>query len=158
LALWHEKTGEAAAKDEAFRSFTWASYACDANGVVKVGPDDNEGYWFSDGYGDYIRHFLRGLGAIPEWAPPHEARVLRTTSIVTSVARETGLLRWATADASSTDVVRLPSAPKSVKAGGVALEARTDLAQDGFVQTSLSNGGVALRVAHGSAREVEISY
>ena len=33
------------------------------------GPDRDRRFWFSDGYGDYIRHFMAGLGAVPEWAP-----------------------------------------------------------------------------------------
>jgi len=32
------------------------------------------GSWFSDGYGDYIRHFMEGLAAVPEWAPAGTGR------------------------------------------------------------------------------------
>ncbi len=55
-ALWYEKNGDTAAKEKAFRSFNWASYMCRENGAVLVGPVDQT-IWFSDGYGDYIRHF-----------------------------------------------------------------------------------------------------
>jgi hypothetical protein len=68
LALWYERTGDEAAREKAFRSFNWASYMCDRRGVVRVGPTE-QSFWFSDGYGDYIRHFMAGLSSVPEWAP-----------------------------------------------------------------------------------------
>lgn len=39
----------------------------EAHVIVNVGPNPREGFWFSDGYGDYIRHFMAGLGSVPEW-------------------------------------------------------------------------------------------
>ena len=63
LALWAEATGDASARERAARSLAWATYACDPSGVVAVGEDAREGWWFSDGYGDYIRHFLVAMGA-----------------------------------------------------------------------------------------------
>ncbi|HZU81268.1 MAG TPA: hypothetical protein VE987_00045, partial [Polyangiaceae bacterium] len=84
-ALWFEATGDRRALELAARSLNWATYACDDRGVVSVGEDKNEGWWFSDGYGDYIRHFLLAMGAVPEWAPSDETHLLRSTSIVTHV-------------------------------------------------------------------------
>ena len=37
-ALWAERTGDAAAREQAFRAFNWATYMADARGVVRVGP------------------------------------------------------------------------------------------------------------------------
>ena len=37
-ALWFERTGERAAREKAVRAFNWATYMCDARGVVRVGP------------------------------------------------------------------------------------------------------------------------
>ena len=83
LALWHERTGDPVAREKAFRSFNWASYMCDRRGVVRVGPLEAS-HWFSDGYGDYIRHFMVGMGAVPDWAPG-EDHLLRSSSVVTDV-------------------------------------------------------------------------
>ena len=52
--------------------------------MVRVGPVE-ESLWFSDGYGDYLRHFMVGMGSVPEWAPPREDHLLRSTSIVPEV-------------------------------------------------------------------------
>jgi len=71
-ALWHEVTGDQDSKEQAYRSFNWATYSSRENGLVKPSLDEGTGYWFSDGYGDYMRHFQRGMASVPEWAPANE--------------------------------------------------------------------------------------
>jgi hypothetical protein len=120
LALWSEKTGDTAAREKAFRSFNWASYMCDERGVVRVGPVE-ESHWFSDGYGDYIRHFMAGMGAVPEWAPPGEDHLVRSSSVVTEVAYEPGRVRYRTFDDDGEEVLRLSFTPETVTADGAPL-------------------------------------
>src|SRR5215467_7433580 len=86
-ALWYELAGDTEAKEKAFRSFNWASYMCRENGWVNVGPID-QSLWFSDGYGDYIRHFLAGMASVEESAPDKQTHLLRSTSIITDVTYE----------------------------------------------------------------------
>ena len=113
LALWSERTGDVEARAKAFRSFNWASYMCDRRGVVQVGPVETS-HWFSDGYGDYIRHFMAGMGAVPEWAPAGQDHLLRSSSVVTDVAYAPGTVRYRTFDAQGEEVLRLSFAPASV--------------------------------------------
>ncbi|HVQ30651.1 MAG TPA: hypothetical protein VMV21_13770, partial [Vicinamibacteria bacterium] len=113
LALWSERTGDLEARAKAFRSFNWASYMCDRRGVVQVGPVETS-HWFSDGYGDYIRHFMVGMGAVPEWAPAGQDHLLRSSSVVTDVAYAPGTVRYRTFDAQGEEVLRLSFAPASV--------------------------------------------
>ena len=120
LALWHERTGDPVAREKAFRSFNWASYMCDRRGVVRVGPTETS-YWFSDGYGDYIRHFMAGLGAIPEWAPSKEDHLLRSSSVVTEVAYGPGTVRYRAFDDAGEEVLRLSFVPKTVTADATPL-------------------------------------
>jgi hypothetical protein len=122
LALWHQKTGDRGAKEKAFRSFNWASYMCDTRGVVRVGPVEKS-YWFSDGYGDYIRHFMAGVGAVPEWAPADEDHILSSSSVVTEVAYSPGAVRYSTFDDAGEEVLRLSFAPRTVLADGEPLAA-----------------------------------
>ena len=65
-ALLFARTGDAAAREKAYRAFNWATYMTRDNGVVIDGPEVGN-CWFTDGYGDYIRHFLVGISAVPEW-------------------------------------------------------------------------------------------
>jgi len=121
LALWHERTGEALALEKAFRSFNWASYMCDRRGVVRVGPVESS-HWFSDGYGDYIRHFMIGLGAVPAWSAPGEDHLLRSSSIVTDVAYAPGQVRYRTFDDAGEERLRLSFVPRAVTADGAELK------------------------------------
>ncbi len=118
LALWSEVTGDPGAKERAFRSFNWASYAERENGLVKTSIDEGTGYWFSDGYGDYMRHFLRGMASVPEWAPTNENHLLRSTSVVRSAFYGAYSMAYVTYDKSASEVVKLRRKPKWVRCGG----------------------------------------
>jgi hypothetical protein len=64
-----------------------ATYFADDQGrIACCGLDYADSYWFDDGYGDHIRHYLWAMGAIPEFAPAGENHVLRSSSVVTHVA------------------------------------------------------------------------
>ena len=130
-ALWYEVTRDNAAKEKAFRSFNWASYMCRRNGVVNVGPVD-QSIWFIDGYGDYIRHFMAGLGSVPEWAPPRENHLLRSSSIVQSVSYLPDEVNYKTFDAAASQVLRLDFTPRRVLADGQELPKRADRGEVGW--------------------------
>lgn len=151
-ALWFEKTGDQAAKEKAFRSFNWATYMCREDGRVLVGPIDQT-IWFSDGYGDYIRHFMAGLGAVPEWAPPGENHLLRSTSVVLEVAYSPKSVAYRTFDSASSEVLRLNFTPLRVLADGKALLARRSLDAEGW---TFDSGQGVLRLRHVASHEIEM--
>jgi hypothetical protein len=155
-ALWYEATGDLAARDRAARSLNWATYMCDDRGIVSVGENKNEGYWFSDGYGDYIRHFLAAMAAVPDWAPPGESHLLRSTSVVTHVEYGRGRTEWSTFDADGVETLRLPARPAAVTAAGVALEERADLDAAGYVVRLLASGDAVVRVRHAARGPVVV--
>lgn len=156
-ALWFEATGDVAAKETALRALAWASYWCDDRGMVKVGPDDREGYWFSDGYGDYVRHFLVAMAAVPEWAPPHEDHLLRSSSIVTSLDRSGDGLKYGVFDDRGDEVLRLSHAPKSVTLDGRAIDRVDDRAAEGFVVEPLASD-VVVRIHRERGRAVAVAW
>jgi hypothetical protein len=148
-ALWFERTGDPWYKDQAERFFNLATYMCHENGVVSVGPNW-PGSWWSDGYGDYIRHFMEGLAAVPEWAPVDQDHLLRSTSVVRTISYSPKRLDYTTFDAEAADVLRMTAKPKSVLAGGVPLNERKDLDATGWTWQKLSKGGV-LRLQRNAA-------
>jgi hypothetical protein len=75
-AMWYEHSGDRWFKEEAYRFFNHASYMAEPDGVVQTGHNWGAEIWFSDGYTDYIRHFMEGLAAVPEWAPAGENHLL----------------------------------------------------------------------------------
>ena len=81
-AMWYELSGDKWFKEEAYRHFNHATYMTEPDGIVQVGHNWGGEIWFSDGYTDYIRHFMEGLAAVPEWAPSGENHLLRSSSII----------------------------------------------------------------------------
>ena len=152
-ALYAQATGDATAKTSAYYSLNWATYMARNNGVVIDGPEVNN-QWFTDGYGDYIRHFLTSMQAFPEWAPAGKTHVTGSTSLVNSVTYGAASLTYTTADRAAVDALRLAFAPTSVTADGAALPRTDDLTStDGW--TFDTTTGV-LRVRH-SGRSVVVS-
>lgn len=72
-------TGDRFHYDNAVRQLNWATYMVNNDGK-NIYPNDAN--WLTDGYGDYVRHFLRAIAAIPELAPSDEERILSSTSVI----------------------------------------------------------------------------
>ncbi len=158
VALWFEATGDDAARETAARSLNWATYTCDTNGVVAVGEDNNEGWWFSDGYGDYVRHFLVAMGAVPEWAPARENHVVRSTSTVTRISYTPNRVAFTTFDAEATETLRLVAEPAEVRVAGEPILRSEDTADQGYTLAALPSGGVVMRLHHRRRGEVVLSW
>ena len=155
-AMYYEKTGDTRYREEAYRFFNFATYVCEDNGYVWVGPDWKTS-WFSDGYGDYIRHFIDGLGAVPEWAPAGENHLLRSTSVVQRISYADNGITYKTFDSNAAEVFRLASKPQNITVSGSVLPEVPQLTGKGWNWDALENGGV-LRVVRDSGNEVKISY
>jgi len=152
-ALYYEKTGEAPFKEKAFRSFNWASYMAHEDGLITEAMAE-DAFWYSDGYADYIRHFLAGMGSVPEWAPPGESHLLRSSSVVQKVSYSPNEVRYTTFDTDSTDVLRLAFTPAHVTADGAALQSRSDLNQPGWTFDAAQG---ALRLRHQHSHEIVVA-
>jgi len=158
LALWHETTGDAGAKARAFRSFNWATYSARENGLVKTSLDEGTGYWFSDGYGDYMRHFQRGMASVPEWAPADEDHLLGSTSVVRSIRYSEREITYVTFDRRSREVLRLRRAPQAVRAGNAPLPQLNALSSgaQGYTVDPFAPRGCAVRIQHQSDALIRI--
>ena len=64
------------------RNLNWATYMVDTDGKNRYYRDD---VWLTDGYGDYVRHYLRAMAAVAELAPPDQNHLLRTRSVVRTI-------------------------------------------------------------------------
>ena len=157
-AMYYEKTGDGAARENAFRSTNYATYFAADNGVVSCCGHTyrQPGTWFSDGYGDYLRHIMWVMGAIPELAPIGENHLVRSSSVVQDVKYGNNSVEYTTFDDSSTAVLRLAFKPGKVTAGGRTLRMRNDLTAPGWTWRPLESGGVA-RVHHRGGRKVTIT-
>lgn len=155
-AIYAERTGDAQAREDAFRSMNYATYFAASDGRVSCcGVDFGGQYWFSDGYSDYLRHFNWIMGALPELAPAGENHLLRSTSVVQKIRYDSGRVEYKTFDHAAIEVLRLAFRPSRVSAGNVALSARGDLSQEGYTIEQVSNDYV-LRLRHAQSGAVRI--
>jgi hypothetical protein len=159
-ALWYEVTGDIDSRERAFRSFNWATYSSRENGLVKTSLDEGTGYWFSDGYGDYMRHFQRGMASVPEWAPANGSHLLGSTSVVRDVRYGEKEIRYVTFDKSSREVLRLREAPVSIRAGSknIARVQRLQADADGYSIEPVTGGGFVVRIRHTQSGKVTVSF
>ena len=129
-ALYAEATGNATYKEQAIRSFNWASYLACEDGTVTVGVDRPDYYnqcWFTDGYFDYVPHFIDGMAAVPELAPADSDHMLRSTSVVQAIDYQPYQVSYRTFDASGSQTLRLTFEPREVLADGKPLVCRASV-------------------------------
>jgi len=153
-ALWYERTGDEWFKEEAFRNFNHATYMAEPDGVIQTGHNWGSEIWFSDGYTDYIRHFMEGLAAIPEWVPVGN-HLLKSTSAVQKIKYEANKISFTTFDNQSEVVLRLVSKPKSVTVSGKVLKQLSQPGGDGYVWKALNKGGV-LKLKYSNGNDVVV--
>jgi hypothetical protein len=152
-ALLYEKTGDLVAKEKAYRSFNWATYMARSTGVVIDGPDVNN-QWFSDGYGDYIRHFMTGMGAVPEWSPASQTHLVQSNSVIKSITYGVNTLSYTTFNSSSTEVLHISYNPVLITVDGVELPHRSDLSQPGW---TLDIATKTLKIYHTNGTNIVIN-
>jgi len=137
------------------RSLSYATYFARDGRISCCGQRPGNTFWFSDGYGDYLRSFNWAMAAMPELAPKRQSHLLGSSSVVQSVAYSQGSVAYRTFDAGSTEVLRLRFRPRSVTAGA-ALAERDDLAAEGYVVRPLGGGDYAIRIRHDRSRRIRI--
>ena len=151
-ALYSQMTGNTSAKTEAYYSLNWSTYMARRNGVVIDGPQVNN-QWFTDGYGDYIRHFLTSMQAFPEWAPSGQTHLTGSTSLVRNITYAAGAVSYTTADPAATDSLRLNFAPQSVVVDGRTLTRNSALDREGWTYDSATG---VMRIRHDSGTAVQV--
>jgi hypothetical protein len=149
-AMWYEHSYDKWFKEEAYRFFNHASYMAEPDGVVQTGHNWGSEIWFSDGYTDYIRHFMEGLAAVPDWSPAGENHLLRSTSVVQKIKYLDKQITYQTYDKTAKEVIRLAAKPLAVNVDGVAIKETKNPANEGWLWEPLATGGV-LRVNHSGA-------
>ncbi|MDD4193171.1 MAG: hypothetical protein PHI28_17680 [Mangrovibacterium sp.] len=155
-AMWYALGKSEWYKTEAFENFNWATYCTSKSGFVSVGPDWMHA-WFSDGYSDYIKHFLDGMAAIPQWAPAGENHLLGYTSVVQKINYGIDLIAYRTFLPESTETLRLTKLPKEITVDGKQLKRVDNLTSgEGWKWEKLKEGGL-LRIKHLAGREITIN-
>ncbi len=153
MELWYTAlSGDTIYKTNAIRTLNWATYTVNWDGKNRYIRDD---IWLTDGYGDYIRHYLRSMSACPELAPSHKNKLLSSSSVVIKVNYSPNRISYQTFDSSSREVLRLKTKPEKILADNIELTENNELIADSWKWTSLDNGGV-LSINHKNSNKIII--
>lgn len=149
-------TGDKTAVEKAIRQLNWATYMVDNDGKNCYPRDE---VWMTDGYGDYIRHYLRSMAYLPELAPTGQNHLLSSTSViqlmeyagavnkflVTSVPAKMVkdvILNYQTYDNQGKEVIRLTKKPSAVLVNNKTLPELTSPGSEGWSWKPLATGGI----------------
>ncbi|HMD61619.1 MAG TPA: hypothetical protein VKG78_09315 [Opitutaceae bacterium] len=154
-AMFYERTGDPYYRDQAYRFLNYATYMALDDGYVAVGPNWPSAWW-SDGYTDYVRHYLDALGSVPDWAPAGENHLLRSSSVVQSIVYGPDAISLATYDASPDLVFRLAGPPAGIVVSGKPLVRTDGPAAGSYSWRPLGSGGV-LRIAAAPGNAITVA-
>jgi hypothetical protein len=137
-------TGDTMGKENAIRQLNWATYMVDYDGKNRYLNDD---VWLTDGYGDYIRHYLRAMAAMPELTPPDENHILFSSSVVQNVEygerpNSNVILRYTAYERAGTEKIYLTERPSKILVNQKEIFEIKDLTGEGFTWMPVNKGGV----------------
>jgi len=156
--LYAEKSGNHIRREDAVRQLNWATYMVDDDGKNRYPNDD---VWLTDGYGDYLRHYLRAMASAPELAPEGQSHLLRSSSTVQQIDYTRDRIAYTTFDQTARERFRIAFEPLEVRAGSKRLRRFASLAElekkDGyyFEPSGVRSGLLELR--HSKSAVVVIS-
>jgi len=151
--LYCSLTGDTSMYTNAIHELNWSTYAVDVDGKNCFPTDEP---WLTDGYGDYVRHYLRAMAAYPNLAP-NEDHILSTTSVIQQADYKGNFkkylsvefdkadtnkvkLYYRTFDDNGTEIIKLKSKPSAVLLNDNPLKENSE--SEGFTWAALEKGGV----------------
>jgi hypothetical protein len=156
--IYAAKTGDTSHRAKAIRALNWATYMVGEKGNNRFPYDD---VWLTDGYGDYVRHYLRAMAAAPELAPGFQNHLLESSSIVTAIDYQPLQISYRTFDPGSQELLRVTFEPTAVTAGGKKLMHLSSAAalktQQGYTYNAPGDVHGVVRIHHLSAPDVAIT-
>jgi hypothetical protein len=148
-------TGDTSCVTNAIRALNWATYTVDHDGKNRYIRDD---IWLTDGYGDYVRHFLRAMDACPQLAPDNEDHLLSSTSVVRQISYSANLIAVETFTPATALRFKLNSRPVKVMAGGIEVPESTLSGTARWNWAPMEKGGLLTIADIGTEGPLRISW
>jgi hypothetical protein len=163
--VYAARTGDRSFYENSVKQLNWATYMVDTDGKNYY-PEN--AIWMTDGYGDYVRHYLRAMAAMPELSSPTENHLLSSTSVIQHVFYRDQLskyyfplikdpahteMHYTSYDEQGTEIIRLTKKPGGVLFDNIA--AKENEKQDGYEWKPLTKGGL-LTIHRIHARQISI--
>ncbi len=156
--IYAEKTGDTTRRAESIRLLDWATCTVADDGRNRYPNDD---IWLTDGYGDYVRHYLRAMAAAPELAPADQNHLLRSSSAIKAVTYAPDAVAFTTCDRDAVELLRLRFTPASVTAGRRSLPRLNSTAAlndgEGYTFEAAGDPKGVLRIHHRTSSSIRVA-
>jgi hypothetical protein len=154
-------SGDQASVINAIRQLYWTTYMVDNDGKNRY-PNDE--IWMTDGYGDYVRHYLRAMAWRPDLAPSDQTHLLNSTSVIQLIEyprnmnkfqmhkapaeeKDKTLISYRTFDDKSTELIRMTSKPGTITVNQKPITENDLPGGEGWSWKPLKSGGI-LTIKH----------
>jgi hypothetical protein len=154
--LYVSLSGDNTLFENAVRELNWATYMVDFDGKNRFPQDEP---WLTDGYGDYVRHYLRAMDAVPSLTAPDEDHIISSTSVIQQADYEGYLKKfiflnfentdsskvkifYRTFDAKGIEKIKLNTKPSSILLD--YNEMKENKTGEGFEWKPMDNGGLLI--------------
>jgi hypothetical protein len=101
----------------AIRQLTWATYMVDFDGK-NCFPQDEP--WLTDGYGDYVRHYLRAMATDPQLTAD-EDHILSSTSVIQQSDYKGNIKRFFVPNFYNTDTIKVTMQYRTYDESGIEI-------------------------------------
>ncbi len=163
-------SGDHSVVKNAIRQLSWATYMVDDDGKNCYPRDE---VWMTDGYGDYVRHYLRAMAFWPELAPSDKNHLLSTTSVIQRIEYapnfniflvpdlpdqylKEALINYLVFDKKATELFRMSTKPSKVLIGSKEIAQSGVTGEDSWTWQELGTGGL-LTIKHTSSNHMIIT-
>ncbi|OJX38164.1 MAG: hypothetical protein BGO78_09045 [Chloroflexi bacterium 44-23] len=119
-ANWYKISRDEIYYEMAVRALNWASYMANEDGAVTVGVDRPDYYnqcWFTDGYFDYVPHFIDVMASIPSLAPEDSDHMLESSTVIQKIEYGSKKICYRTFDTTGCQLLKLSFTPREVYCG-----------------------------------------
>jgi len=147
-------SGDTSRKANAIRQLSWATYMVDDDGKNRFPQDEN---WLTDGYGDYVRHYIRAMASYPQLAPAID-HILSSSSVIQQAdykgqankflvpyvnVGDISKVRifYRAFDSTGVELIRMQNKPASVLINSKEVVETNDNLQQGYQWMPLTEGG-----------------
>jgi hypothetical protein len=150
--MYGKLSGDTTCTANAVRTLNWATYTVANDGRNRYIRND---IWLTDGYGDYVRHYLRAMAAMPELAPKNSDHVLKSSSTIYEITYEPSKITYRTYDDASEETFRLVSKPERVRVNDGELAETDNITAEGWKWQPLDEGGILI-IKHADGNKIEV--
>jgi len=163
-------TGDSSRRVNAIRQLNWATYMVAEDGRNRYYHDEN---WLTDGYGDYVRHYLRAMSFAPDLAPSGENHILTSTSIIQQADYSPNfnkyiqgdvwgevdkmILFYRSFDKEGEENIRLTREPRTVMADRKPIPKLTSLNGFGYTWNPIGSLGEGILTIRRNSHEIIVS-